>query len=635
FAKGVQSGAYKTQEVLLGSIQVMMQKARRGELGKKLTGMQYPPAFDHFCNVLVTISPKAYKLFCDFFGGRTIRSHQQIKAKGPQIQPGITAENIGRAVNILKSYEYHGPIILACDDTKLTASLRERRSPDGAWIVVGQTECDAIRVESQDEVDDLLKRTDLALGEKLRLWIIIVPVPHVPPIILAGKARGETDTGEDLLQMHDDLVALLSSHGVFPLAYAADGNETERKVQRLSAARGIDQPYIIDNPTAGARVSIPLVSIDGHRFVPVQDSKHGLKTARNQLLTGARTLVLGNFPLLYRRLLEIAQHPKSPLFNRDIFNVEKQNDRAAARVFSAEFLQHLTTHAPEERGLALYLFFLGGLFDAWQSRKMGHLQRVLLALRCRYFIAAWRAHIEANPDHKPSRNLISRESLNIFFTLCDTLIGLIVSYRDLHGDYPFLPWLHSTEPLEHVFGVLRQLMPDFTFADFLAFVPKLCAYLLGKFGLMAPEEQANLTAAGYWHTYNLSSDIDLEALAAWPSDDEIQRASAQALNEVQEAMSLVDIDARAMLARMVKRQRKARPTGSAPTRQAPPRNCASLMRVPAPLLNEYLNNDAIDSLTELFRTREQLRLQETSVDASMDANIAALAATNALMSSAL
>ncbi|EJD35366.1 hypothetical protein AURDEDRAFT_75363, partial [Auricularia subglabra TFB-10046 SS5] len=130
----------------------------------------------------------------------------------------------------------------------------------------------------------------------------------------------------------------------------------------------------------------------------VQDSKHGLKTARNQLYTGARLLALGNYPLLYTHLHELALLPGSPLFNRDVIKVDRQEDRAAARLFSSELLDHHVTHFPERRGLSVYLFFIGGLFDAWQNRKIGHLDRILLALRCRFFLKAWRKHVEANPD---------------------------------------------------------------------------------------------------------------------------------------------------------------------------------------------------------------------------------------------
>ncbi|EJD34392.1 hypothetical protein AURDEDRAFT_28179, partial [Auricularia subglabra TFB-10046 SS5] len=232
---------------------------------------------------------------------------------------------------------------------------------------------------------------------------------------------------------------------------------------------------------------------------------------------------------------------------RDVEKLDRQDDRAAARLFSVQTLRHHCLQFPERAGLAQYLFFLGGLFDAWQSRKLSHSCRILLALRCRFFLKAWQAHIDAHPDHTRQRNFISRESMDIFITLCESLVALTVSYREHYADWPFLPWLHSTEPVEHVFGVLRQLKLDFNYSDFLHFIPKLCAFLLGKFGMLGDDARANLTAAGYWHTYMNDDEIDLKALVSWPTDADISAISDTAFADVRGAMKLLGIDAETML----------------------------------------------------------------------------------------
>ncbi|EJD50069.1 hypothetical protein AURDEDRAFT_29486, partial [Auricularia subglabra TFB-10046 SS5] len=226
---------------------------------------------------------------------------------------------------------------------------------------------------------------------------------------------------------------------------------------------------------------------------------------------------------------------------RDVEKVDRQDDRAASRLFAVETLRHHCALYPQRAGLTLYLFVLGGLFDAWQSRKLPHSERILLALRCRFFLQAWQAHIDAHPDHTRHRNFISQESMDIFTTLCDSLISLIVTYREHYSTWPFLPWLHSTEPVEHLFGVLRQLKLDFNYADFLYFIPKLAAFLLGKFGLLDESSRANLTASGYWHTYDNDDGIDLETLVSWPSDDDIIKLSDTAFDDVQAIMKIVGI----------------------------------------------------------------------------------------------
>ncbi|EJD36111.1 hypothetical protein AURDEDRAFT_18199, partial [Auricularia subglabra TFB-10046 SS5] len=66
----------------------------------------------------------------------------------------------------------------------------------------------------------------------------------------------------------------------------------------------------------------------------VQDSKHGIKTAHNQLFTGARLLALGNNPMFYTLIRELAKLDDSPLFWRDVKETDRQDDRTAARLFS-------------------------------------------------------------------------------------------------------------------------------------------------------------------------------------------------------------------------------------------------------------------------------------------------------------
>ncbi|RIA81305.1 hypothetical protein C1645_675280, partial [Glomus cerebriforme] len=65
----------------------------------------------------------------------------------------------------------------------------------------------------------------------------------------------------------------------------------------------------------------------------VQDPKYAKKTARNQLHSGVRLLILKNNVALYRHLLTLTQSPNHALYIRNVVNVDKQNDGAAYRLF--------------------------------------------------------------------------------------------------------------------------------------------------------------------------------------------------------------------------------------------------------------------------------------------------------------
>jgi hypothetical protein len=349
--------------------------------------------------------------------------------------------------------------------------------------------------------------------------------------------------------MHFQLTDLLHQARIYPVSLSSDGTETERKLQHLvvEAAHSVFN-YTIPNSTAGCSINLEIPLFHGHPSIPVQDSKHGLKMARNQLFTGARIIVLGNFPCFYQQILEFPKHPLGPLFSRDVERVDCQDDCATARLFSAESLDFHITHYPDQVGLSAYLFVMGELIDAWQNCNIHHIDHARMAMRARYFLMAWRSHIVAHPDHAPHIHFISRESFDIFVTLCDSLLALIIVYRKFYPDYPLLLWLHSTEPCKHCFGMLRTLKKDFNYTDILYLQPKLRILMLGAFGNLSPEEQANCTATGYHHTYFHAKDLDTDALKQWPSNGDLQRASVVALKEAEQLLATVGINASSMLA---------------------------------------------------------------------------------------
>jgi hypothetical protein len=103
------------------------------------------------------------------------------------------------------------------------------------------------------------------------------------------------------------------------------------------------------------------------------------------------------------------------------------------------------------------------------------------------------------------------------------------------------------EPYEHVFGAMRQIKKDFSFADMLNAQPKLQAFLLGSFGDLSAEERANQTAAGYHHTYFKADDLDLKELLRYPSDDDLADAADAGFKEAEQLLLSLGVNAKNML----------------------------------------------------------------------------------------
>ncbi|KAJ6449639.1 hypothetical protein C8R45DRAFT_947252 [Mycena sanguinolenta] len=104
----------------------------------------------------------------------------------------------------------------------------------------------------------------------------------------------------------------------------------------------------------------------------------------------------------------------------------------------------------------------------------------------------------------------------------------MIAYRKYYLMYPLLPWLHSTEVCEHLFGMLWQLKKDFTYSDVLQLERKLRVLQMRAFSNLTPKQQANETAQ-------------------FPMDQELKDASQYGLSEAVQLLKLLRVDAKAML----------------------------------------------------------------------------------------
>jgi len=146
-------------------------------------------------------------------------------------------------------------------------------------------------------------------------------------------------------------------------------------------------------------------------------------------------------------------------------------------------------------------------------------QRVLAAMRARFFLHIWYKHIAKLSLELPdlylmTRSFISPASFNIFNRLCDTLLLLVLSYAKYYPEHPFCPWLIGTEFIEHFFGLARSMLPNFTFAELLKMVKHTMLHqrlmLSGKFS--AKRERS--ARAGYILDYDATPLSEEELLRA-------------------------------------------------------------------------------------------------------------------------
>ena len=98
--------------------------------------------------------------------------------------------------------------------------------------------------------------------------------------------------------------------------------------------------------------------------------------------------------------------------------------------------------------------------------------------------------------------------------------------------------MHGSEANEHIFGLLRSLIPDFTMLNVLRMIPKLNVWLMAACKAKNVQVRFQHTAAGYSHTYFDANDIPLGVLSEFPSNSEISQAATIAYDE---AITLWDL----------------------------------------------------------------------------------------------
>lgn len=236
---------------------------------------------------------------------------------------------------------------------------------------VQKSDCDIIEI--QHFSDDCLQ---------LRLWTLQIPLPRVPPLVVAITPIEAKVKGPQLAEWQVRLAKGLISRGFRIIASGGDGAAVERDCQRRLAAASKAVEFRIKHPDPDyPDIVIELWDLDGNIWVIFQDAKHGRKTFRNNAASGARGLVLGNYVVYFEQMYTLAMQPNSPMYPRDWKNRDRMDDRAAARLSSADTLQQAAEDPIKNLGLVVYLFVFGELIDAYQSRTLSHHERAKIAIR--------------------------------------------------------------------------------------------------------------------------------------------------------------------------------------------------------------------------------------------------------------
>jgi len=357
-------------------------------------------------------------------------------------------------------------------------------------------------------------------------------------------------TRPELRAWHDAVEERLQFHGLHHTSYNVDGVSIERglthDLHNEAIAAGNVYKWTYNNPVAGGTpivLQAPVLK-NGKPRVIGTDGKHLKKNSRGSATSGARVLVLGQYIIHYGMLATVAESVNSPLLRSDIIGVDKQDDRACARLLSSAVIRQISllNDLRSELGLTIYLWIAGEAVDAQQSRTLLHLERIKMLWRARFFFDSWHQYILDHPHYSVNTHFITRKLYDIISIFINAMLTMVLIHRDFFPEIPLLLWLSSTEVCEHFFGCARKIQKDFTFAEWILMIPKLVLLMMGE--LKAKGFQANVSEhrSGYHHSWFDTKDIDMKNLATYPSDSEIQEAIDVAYKEATSLLSILGIE---------------------------------------------------------------------------------------------
>lgn len=345
--------------------------------------------------------------------------------------------------------------------------------------------------------------------------------PGIPSMLLAAFPIAERTPAEQLHQFGVRVMESLQQVGLAErvMSSVSDGAVTERSAQNLAEQhwdkRLFCRLHTDDELFSDIDVFCSYIG-DTPTFFSI-DWKHTGKNTRSAVDSGARALLCGMFVVLFCMILECAG-PGRPLLRRDVEKRDRQDDRSTDRFLSSTMFKHVATTSPEKRGFQAYLFVMGELLSAVQSRTITPLQRIRMLLMVLFFLEGWERFINAHPDYRLPTHCLASDTRICIRRLATSMIGLAIRCRDLSeaSDTPVIlfPWVHTTEQLDHFFGIVRTQVKDFDIMDFLQASGRAATLQdlnLKKHFEVDKEARA---AAGYQHTYFEIHGMDLLAMAA-------------------------------------------------------------------------------------------------------------------------
>ncbi|KAJ7266521.1 hypothetical protein C8J57DRAFT_977001, partial [Mycena rebaudengoi] len=346
------SGKLKEYETVMDLCKVVTDVIKR-KASNKMTGIRYPAHYLNFATLMRSYGGNSARQFGILRGEIPLPSTRHLRAlvvnsEDALHNPYMIYENVARVKRLADSIKHYGPVAVAGDCTKVRKRLAYSND-FGGHILGSVWELKDCIAEDPDDIRRVIDEITKAKAEasQVRAILIKIPIPHIPPQVVALLPTDGKDDAAKILEQQRKLLKIAAELSLSIISFAADGAASELAAQNLMDSQKTPFPPIVyDYPQYGIHLKAP-VMVTGP-VVSIQDPHHGKKTGRNGPQHGTKTESLGKDVVVNRTLVQLYETGKSGMMSSDINNVDKQDDAPARRLFHIIALRACTTDEGDE-----------------------------------------------------------------------------------------------------------------------------------------------------------------------------------------------------------------------------------------------------------------------------------------------
>ncbi|KDN39503.1 hypothetical protein RSAG8_08798, partial [Rhizoctonia solani AG-8 WAC10335] len=532
-----------------------------------MRGIRYSPEFMNFCVIMRSFGGRTgvqYGILKDITGGashRTLRRHLQLTGAGLAL-PILDEGNFIRLVKYTKMVGYDGPWIACGDGTKVTPMLNVSTafSEEGAHILGSTLSLSETHFDSPEEQSRVMKRIEDSDALANQVWVqgMTIPLSGMPMFAVSMQPSKGGFKATDYHSFHLRLRELAEKAGIKVLATGSDGAKSEfnaHKLLRLQTTS--DSRLVYSNNSFGIHISCPVWDTTGP-FITVSDPPHARKGVKTNMESGTHLIILGDAYVCHGVLMDLLKLPGCPLFVKDVYNSDKQDDGAARRMLHAALLDILVTDEgklvdEKFKGFFIVNLLFGSAIDAWLKRDMSHIDRVVCLARMWSALVIFRHHLsKANMDYPElfniRRSFFSPESTEIWCALFHQMVLLLCAHATHYPGLAFFPWHYGTPWMEHFFGLCRSFVPDFSVGQILDIYKhaEMRQQLLATGHYSSKREKDSNNGYSFDPWINNLSESEMKLLKTIPSTAEIHAAIALGWKEAVAITKCCNIEAPAL-----------------------------------------------------------------------------------------